>query len=199
MKKILKLFVFIPFVERLYNRKYYATGLGTYLINSFFKQIMGLGRRGDFLLHFTSRINSTKNLIISNHQKSSTVYLSLATSGGCYYQAINGIEIGGGTIWANNCSFISANHSFKDLKKHDKKSGIIIGENVWIGSNCVILPGVQIGSNSIIGAGSVVTKSIPINAIVVGNPAKIVAKRCVKCLDKISVPNKNKLCENCKE
>jgi len=106
MKRILKLFVFIPFIKRLYYRKYYGTGLGTYLINSFFKRIMGFGRGGDFLLHFTSRINSPKNLKILNHKNSSTVYLSLATSGGCYYQAINGIEFGGGTIWANNCSFI---------------------------------------------------------------------------------------------
>ena len=183
----------------MYSRKYYAAGLGTYLINSFFKRILGIARDGDFLMHFTSRINSPQNLKISNHQKSSTVYLSLSTSAGCYYQAINGIEMGGGTIWANNCSFISANHSFQNLKKHEKEGGIIIGENVWIGSNCVILPGVQIESNSIIGAGSVVTKTIYRNSIVAGNPAKIIAKRCVKCLDKISVSIENKLCENCKE
>ncbi len=199
MKNILKLFVFIPFIKRLYYRKYYATGFGTYLTNSFFKRIMGFGRGGDFLLHFTSRINSPKNFRISDDQKSSTVYLSLATSGGCYYQAINGIEFGGGTIWANNCSFISANHSFKDLRKHDKTGKIIIGENVWIGSQCVILPGVQIDDNSVIGAGSVVTKSIPKNSIVVGNPAKIVARRCIICLDKISVSTENKFCKNCKE
>lgn len=198
MKKILNLFVFIPFIKRLLYRKYYATGFGTYLINSFFKRIMRFGIGGDFLLHFTSRINSPKNLRISNHQKSSTVYLSLATSGGCYYQAINGIEFGEGTIWANNCSFISANHSFKDLRKHDKIGKIIIGKNVWFGSQCVILPGVKIDDNSIIGAGSVVTKSITKNSIAVGNPAKIIAKRCIICLDKISVSTENKFCENCK-
>lgn len=199
MKKILNLFVFIPFIKRFLFRKYFATGFGTYLINSFFKRIMGFGRGGDFLLHFTSRINSPKNLRISNHQKSSTVYLSLATSGGCYYQAINGIEFGEGTIWANNCSFISANHSFKDLSEHDKTAKIIIGKNVWIGSQCVILPSVQINDNSIIGAGSVVTKSIPKNSIAVGNPAKIIAKRCLMCLDKMSVSTENKFCKNCKE
>jgi len=53
---------------------------------------------------------------------------------------------------------------------------VFIGNNVWIGELCSILPGVTIGDNSIIGANSVVTKSIPGNCIAVGNPAKIVKK-----------------------
>lgn len=50
---------------------------------------------------------------------------------------------------------------------------IKIGDNVWIGGNCVILPGVVIGNNAIIGAGSVVTKDVPENAVVAGNPARV--------------------------
>jgi len=195
MKSLLKSLSFIPFINRLYNRKYYATGIGIYLINSFYKRILGINRQGDFLLNFTSRANSPKKIIILKDTDSSTVYLSLATSGGCYYQAINGIEFGEGTIWSNNCSFISANHSFVDLKKHEKVSKIKIGKNVWLGSNCVVLPEVIIGNNSIIGAGSIVTKSFPKNSIVVGNPAKIIAKRCEKCLKKISL--KLNYCSNC--
>jgi acetyltransferase-like isoleucine patch superfamily enzyme len=53
---------------------------------------------------------------------------------------------------------------------------IIIGNNVWIGSNSTILPGVVIGDNSIIGAGSVVTKNVPSNVIVAGVPAKVIKK-----------------------
>lgn len=53
---------------------------------------------------------------------------------------------------------------------------VIIHKNVWIGENVSILSGVEIGENSIIGAGSVVTKSIPMNTIAVGNPAKVVKK-----------------------
>ena len=49
-----------------------------------------------------------------------------------------------------------------------------IGKNVWIGSDCTILPGVTIGDGAIIGAGSVVTKSIPANTIAVGNPARVI-------------------------
>lgn len=51
---------------------------------------------------------------------------------------------------------------------------VIIGSNVWIGGGSVILPGVTIGDNSVIGAGSVVTKPIPANSLVVGNPARII-------------------------
>lgn len=56
---------------------------------------------------------------------------------------------------------------------------IIIENNVWIGGNVSILPGIVIGENSIIGAGSVITKNIPKNVIAVGNPCKV-----IKNLDK---------------
>ena len=51
---------------------------------------------------------------------------------------------------------------------------VSIGSNVWIGGNCVVLPGVSIGDNSIIGAGSVVTKDIPSNVVAVGNPCEVI-------------------------
>lgn len=50
---------------------------------------------------------------------------------------------------------------------------VTIGDNVWFGGNCVVLPGVTIGNNVVVGAGSVVTKDIPDNAVVAGNPARI--------------------------
>lgn len=51
---------------------------------------------------------------------------------------------------------------------------IVVGNNVYIGNNALIMPGVTIGSNVVIGAGSVVTKSVPDNSIVGGNPARII-------------------------
>ena len=50
---------------------------------------------------------------------------------------------------------------------------VVIGENVWIGSGAIILPGVTIGDNSIVGAGSVVTRDIPANVVAVGNPCRV--------------------------
>jgi maltose O-acetyltransferase len=51
-----------------------------------------------------------------------------------------------------------------------------IGENVWIGSGAIILPGVTIGDDAIIGAGSVVTRDVPAGATVMGNPARVSVK-----------------------
>ncbi|MBP5293723.1 MAG: sugar O-acetyltransferase [Clostridia bacterium] len=51
---------------------------------------------------------------------------------------------------------------------------VTIGDNVWVGANAVILPGVSIGDNCVIGAGTVVTKSIPANSVAVGNPARVI-------------------------
>ncbi len=53
---------------------------------------------------------------------------------------------------------------------------IIVGDNVWIGGSSVINPGVSIGDNVVIASGSVVTKDVPNNVVVGGNPAKIIKK-----------------------
>lgn len=50
---------------------------------------------------------------------------------------------------------------------------IHIGDNVWIGANSVVLPGVTIGENTVIGAGSIVTRDIPANVVAVGNPCRV--------------------------
>lgn len=57
---------------------------------------------------------------------------------------------------------------------------VVVGDNVWIGGNVSILPGVIIGDNCVIGAGSVVTKSIPENSVAVGNPCKVIKNICEK-------------------
>lgn len=96
-----------------------------------------------------------------------------------------GAELGGKVIIGNDvmmgprCVIYTYNHRTDDLTKPMCEQGItdempvIIGDDVWIGGNVTILPGVKIGSHSIIGACSVVTKDVPEWAIVAGNPAKV--------------------------
>lgn len=64
----------------------------------------------------------------------------------------------------------------KDDAADAHSSPIIIEDDVWIGTRCIILKGVIIGSKSIIGAGSVVTNSIPSNCIAAGNPCRVIRK-----------------------
>lgn len=70
----------------------------------------------------------------------------------------------------------SISHMFIGSLKRDphmkRKGKVIIGENAFVGANCIILPGCNIGKNSVVGAGSVVTKDVPDNTIVAGNPAR---------------------------
>ena len=62
----------------------------------------------------------------------------------------------------------------EEFPDYDSFGKVIIGNNVYIGNNAVVMPGITIGNNVVIGACSVVTKNIPDNVIVAGNPAKII-------------------------
>lgn len=85
------------------------------------------------------------------------------------------VRIGDDCMIAPNVGIYTAGHSIepKDRNKSGYAIPIKIGNRVWIGGSCVVLPGVTIGDNSIVAAGSVVTKDVPANSIVAGNPAKI--------------------------
>ena len=71
------------------------------------------------------------------------------------------------------------NHNFADTTKRIDEQGIstkpvVIGDDVWIGANAVILPGVTIGRHCVVAAGAVVTKDVPDNTVVAGVPAKVI-------------------------
>ncbi len=88
----------------------------------------------------------------------------------------SGVTIGEDTFVAHGVMFINDIFSDSDSLKNWKMRRTNVGKNVRIGSNATILP-VNIGDGAIIGAGSVVTKDVPPNAIVCGNPARIMEKK----------------------
>lgn len=89
----------------------------------------------------------------------------------CTFMSMGGIVFGNNILVGPNVSFITVNHNFQNRHIIECKE-IIINDNVWIGANSIILPGVTIGENSVIGAGSVVTRDVANNTIVAGNPAR---------------------------
>ena len=94
---------------------------------------------------------------------------------GCCFQDQGGITIGDNVLIGHNVVLATLNHNLDPEKRAGMyPSPISIGNNVWIGSNSTILPGVAIGENSVVAAGAVVTKDVPENTVVGGVPAKII-------------------------
>lgn len=93
------------------------------------------------------------------------------------------VLIGKDVMMGTECLIYTQNHEFNDLNRPMREQGpqpaepVLIGNDVWIGGRVIILPGVHVGNGSIIGAGSIVTKNVPDNAIVAGNPAKLIRYR----------------------
>ena len=116
----------------------------------------------------------SKIIIGSNCEFNSNVMINARGSGF--------IKIGDNVLIGPNSVLRSSDHSFKSLNKLINKQGmddgkIVIKDDVWIGSNCVILQNCTIGKGSVIAAGAVVTKDIEPYTIVGGVPAKFIKKR----------------------
>ena len=89
------------------------------------------------------------------------------------------IKIGDDVQFGPSVSLYTAGHP---IHPQSRKSGyeygisITIGDRVWIGGNCVVLPGITIGPDTVIAAGSVVTKDIPEGVVAAGNPCRVIRK-----------------------
>ena len=100
---------------------------------------------------------------------------------GCKFQDQGGVYIGENSLIGHNVILATLNHDMDPYHRADlHPKPIHIGKRVWIGSGSMILPGITIGDNSIVGAGSVVTKDVPPNVIVAGNPAKFIKNIDIK-------------------
>lgn len=99
------------------------------------------------------------------------------------YSVLTGdITMGNGVRIASHASIYGFNHGFASteipvFRQPLTVKGIVIGDDVWIGANAVILDGVHIGPHSIIAAGAIVTKDVPAYSMVGGNPARLIRSR----------------------
>ena len=93
----------------------------------------------------------------------------------CHFQDHGGVTLGNGCQIGHNVVFATLNHYLEpEKRKMTYPAPIVLGKNVWVGSNATILQGVTIGDNAVIGAGAVVTRDVPANAVAAGVPAKVI-------------------------
>ncbi|OGS22594.1 MAG: hypothetical protein A2252_03175 [Elusimicrobia bacterium RIFOXYA2_FULL_39_19] len=119
---------------------------------------------GDFE---TSKIFIGNDVYINNH---------------CCFYGCGEITIGNNVLIAPGVIVTSYQHNYENknkliIEQNAKMEKVIIEDDVWIGSNAVVCPGVTIGKGSVIGAGAVIVKSIPPYSIAVGVPAKVIKER----------------------
>jgi len=112
--------------------------------------------------------NAVGDVIIGDH-----------TRIGLHNTIIGPVTIGSHVNLAQGITVTALNHNFEDTNKRIDEQGVsttpvTIGDDVWIGANAVILPGVHIGNHCVVAAGAVVTKNVPAHSLVAGVPAKII-------------------------
>ncbi len=133
-----------------------------------------LGRLGrDTVVHEWFRITNPEMVSIGSHCRfAQGVFI---TGGG-------GVTIGDYVGLGPDVKIWSVNHRFEDpdtpwLKQGWDKEPVVIEDDVWLGANCFVMPGVNIGRGAILSAGTILMKSVPAFAIVAGNPGRVVGWR----------------------
>jgi acetyltransferase-like isoleucine patch superfamily enzyme len=114
--------------------------------------------------------NAVGDVIIGDH-----------TRVGLHNTIIGPVEIGSHVNLAQGITVTALNHNFSDANKRIDEQGVstspvTIEDDVWIGANAVILPGVTIGEHCVVAAGAIVTKDVPPHSLVAGVPAKVIKK-----------------------
>ena len=100
---------------------------------------------------------------------------------GLHNTIIGPVEIGSNVNLAQGITVTALNHNFSDTNKRIDEQGVstnpvTIEDDVWVGANAVILPGVTIGEHCVVAAGAIVTKDVPPHSLVAGVPAKVIKK-----------------------
>lgn len=95
----------------------------------------------------------------------------------CYFDLADTITIGDYVGLSPRCILVTGNHDFRN--QHSRVGNLIsrkiqIGDGAWLGTGCMVLPGVTIGEGAVVGAGAVVTKDVAPHVLVAGVPARVI-------------------------
>jgi acetyltransferase-like isoleucine patch superfamily enzyme len=112
--------------------------------------------------------NAVGDVIIGDH-----------TRIGLHNTIIGPVTIGSHVNLAQGITITALNHNFDDSEKRIDQQGIstkevVLEDDIWVGANAVILPGVTIGKHAVVAAGAIVTKDVPPHSLVAGVPAKVI-------------------------
>lgn len=156
---------------RMFDFVYLKRGKGSVIYRSVRRDLppfrkFALGRYS-VVEDFCCLNNAVGDLIIGDH-----------TRVGLGNTIIGPVEIGNHVNLAQNITVTGLNHNFQDVEKRIDEQGVstaqvVIKDDVWIGANAVILPGVTIGEHCVVAAGSIVSQSIPPYSVCAGVPAKV--------------------------
>ena len=104
------------------------------------------------------------------------VGLNVFINQNCTFYDLGGLDIGDDVLIGPNVSIMTTGHPIEPSRRRGATTAkpIVIGRNVWIGAGAIIVGGVTVGENSVVAAGSVVTKDVPPNTLVGGNPARVI-------------------------
>jgi acetyltransferase-like isoleucine patch superfamily enzyme len=135
----------------------------------FFQRILRINGHVPWPVHWSSRVMSPDKIIQEN------IYPGFSMNS--HIDGRNGIILGKNVRMGPRVSIISMNHKLDDYVCYEEEGPIVIGDNCWLGTNVIILPGIKLGNHVVVGAGAVVTKSFEEDDILIaGVPAKIIKK-----------------------
>jgi hypothetical protein len=153
--------------ERISFRLRYI-GLDNVIRYAFMQRILRINSHVPWPVHWSSAVIAPDKIVLKD-RRPYPGYMP-----GQYIQAVNGIEFGSNVRLGPGVKIISASHDINDFAKHSPARPIRIGDNCWLSTNVVVLPGVQLGNHVVAAAGAVVTKDVADNRLVAGVPAVVI-------------------------
>lgn len=141
----------------------------------------GVRLLGDARIRLGDRVTLRRGVVLAGHG-TLTIGSHTTINDGCQISAFDAVHIGANCLFAPRVCVLDIDHRFDTRERPLRQQGyrtapVVIGDDVWLGANAVVLRGVRIGRGAIVGANSVVTHDVPDYAIVGGVPARVLRMR----------------------